>query len=326
MSKATLNPVDINDPAWIEAREAEWKVEVKDLKKWFSKSYIEKLRKSFLGDEFSYENGGDIHDGVRPWNFSPYQSERVWTDRLLDYASRLGRDYASKKEGRSFEDSLSLAISNYAGGFATTLDDPHEQVRLWGIDKAVDLKKFVYGDKFVDGNYEVLGFTLPYPKLPHKFVSSWWSGFQSWIYGYESDESGDCLSNHFMMHFVQAYRSLHPIFFGEPYLVSHENIDQINLRNVVANLREYDGNIASKVSEKIIKKMPAAKLEWRHEKLLELSCLLSEPTGIKHVDDFWQWVDPGDKERWSPEKGSKYYKELPPEKDPFYVPRIIHGA
>ncbi|MBQ0753666.1 MAG: hypothetical protein KBT87_05935 [Gammaproteobacteria bacterium] len=326
MSRDTLNPSDINDPEWLAAREAEWKVEAKDLKKWFSKSYLEDVRKYFFGAEFEFSEDSDLKDAVRRWNFSPFQSETLWEERIIKYAHKMLAGY-EKKRGVIWEDKLPIAIRSYAGGFATTLDDPHEQVRLWGIDKAVALKKLVYGDHFVNGSYEIFGFTVSYPLTPAEFISNWLTGFRRWMMGYVSDDSGDCLPNRFVSHFIEAYHSLHPLLFGTKLLLSSaEQNAQWAIRSLVADLKSYNGDLTEWVSEKKLKKMTAEDREWRHQKLVELSALLSQPTGIKHIDDFWVWIDPNDKDKCFPDEGSKHYKELSPEEDPFYVPPRIHGG
>lgn len=221
------NP-DTTDPKWIEERERLWQRYAEFLSEELSRKEIACIRPMFFEPEFDYGNakyGEDKHNYRLAGHLCPIQTRERWRRYLIDDAPRwVGKGYKLAEEMRD------LAY----------FDDDH-MMPLWGIDVAteVELAKYVLGDRFIRGDFEFEGVTVPYPVTANYVHDCFIRHIFGWLRGGNPRE--DVKWRHFIEFWRGALPYVNNVYFK--YKVSRSggvSAAQGCLQRVLMYVRDYD--------------------------------------------------------------------------------------
>lgn len=228
----TMNP-DIKDPVWIKQRDTQWKTLQAFLKSSIRRTELMQWRKVFFGDE-EYEYRNKRKHGENDLNFCmgfllyPIQTPERWSFLIKDQYPKW---WLTEKVFIKNLTELIRSMSNLGG----------EDLRTWGwnLETQVEMHRFLLGDRFVTGDYELCGKTMKYPVYASWFHKLWLGQINSWLGGYIAypDVSG----RHLIGYWLSCVAYLHPLFF-EPRLLRDYAvmIPQMGLKSLMASCNHYD--------------------------------------------------------------------------------------
>lgn len=219
---------DTTDPQWTAEREKLWRRYADDLSEELSRKEIAWIRPMFFEPEFDYGNAkyGELkHNHRLAIRLCPIQTQERWRRYLIEDAPRwVGKEYKLAEEMRdmaSFDDDL---LSGFTGMDVTT---------------QVELVQYLFGDRFIRGNFEFEGVTASYPVTANYVHDSFIRHADSWLSGCNPAED---IKWH---HFVEYWRSALPYVNGVYFKYKRSRSGGVSaaqgcLQRVLMSIRDYD--------------------------------------------------------------------------------------
>lgn len=227
----TMNP-DIKDPVWIEQRETQWKALQAFLKSSIRRTELMQWRKVFFGEEeFEYRNkrkyGENDLNYYMGFVVYPIQTPERWSFLIKEQYPKW---WIKEKAFLKYLTGLIQSISNLGG-----------DLNRWGWDvkTQVEVFRFMLGERYVNGQYDVCGHSLKYPFSASWIHNLWLEQIDFWLTG--SIAFPDVRGRHLLGYWKSCLTHLHPWFF-EPRLLRNWGVKgpQWHLKSLMAFCTRYD--------------------------------------------------------------------------------------